>query len=1084
MEGILAFDNDTFDISLLDRTVQAFYQGSGAEQQQAQRILTQFQEHPDAWTRVDAILEGSQAAQTRYIALQILDKLIQTRWKVLPTEQRQGIRNYVVAVIIKTSSDEQTLLQEKTFINKLNLTLVQILKQEWPRSWPTFIPEIVNSSRASLSLCENNLRILKLLSEEIFDYSAEQMTQSKTKNLKNQMCGEFSEIFQLCSEVLEKAQKPSLIKATLETLLRFLNWIPLGYIFETNIIENLRNRFLEVPEFRNITLKCLTEIAGLDVSQQYDDKFVTMLTLGLASVNTIIPINTNLQSAYETSNSNDQEFVQNLALFLSTFLGTHLKLIETKVPRDMVINAHQYLVKISEVDDREIFKICLEYWSKLVCELYEEVQALPVTDINPMFNLSLSGSFSNGLPTAGVQDNPNLRKYIYAEVLSRLRLVMIEKMVKPEEVLIVENDEGEIVREFVKESDTITLYKSMRECLVYLTHLDVNDTEIIMSDKLSKQVDGSEWSWVNLNTLCWAIGSISGAMNEETEKRFLVTVIKDLLGLCEMKRGKDNKAVVASNIMYIVGQYPRFLKAHWKFLKTVVNKLFEFMHELHEGVQDMACDTFIKIAQKCRRHFVAQQTGEHEPFIDEIIRNLDKITSELQPLQIHTFYEACGYMISAQPQKPVQERLIANLMATPNAWWDKIISQAGQNIEVLNENETIKMIGNIMKTNVSACTSIGPYFYPQIARIYMDLLGLYKAVGEIISNTVAQQGAIATKTPRVRALRTVRKEILKLIETYVNKADDLDAVNQNLMPPLFDAVLADYNRNLPDARDAEVLNCMTTIIDRLGPIVVEKVPLILDAIFEPTLNMISKDFSEYPEHRAELFKMLRSVNQNCFPALLTLPQAQFKMFCDSVVWAFKHVSRDIAETGLSIAYELIDNFANKTDQNTSNGFYSIYFLPLLQDIFFVLTDTDHKSGFKLQAAVLARMFNIVESGQVQAPLFNPQSVTDPNITNAHFLREYVVNLLRNAFQHLQPAQVELFVRGLFSLNQDLIKFKQNLRDFLVQLKEFAGEDNADLYLEEREQELDAAQKAEQERRLNIPGLLKPSELPMHMEEEN
>ena len=78
--------------------------------------------------------------------------------------------------------------------------------------------------------------------------------------------------------------------------------------------------------------------------------------------------------------------------------------------------------------------------------------------------------------------------------------------------------------------------------------------------------------------LCWAIGSISGAMHEEDEKRFLVTVIKDLLGLCEQKRGKDNKAIIASNIMYVVGQYPRFLRAHWKFLKTVVNKLFEFMH--------------------------------------------------------------------------------------------------------------------------------------------------------------------------------------------------------------------------------------------------------------------------------------------------------------------------------------------------------------------------------------------------------------------------------------------------------------------------------------------------------------------------
>lgn len=30
---------------------------------------------------------------------------------------------------------------------------------------------------------------------------------------------------------------------------------------------------------------------------------------------------------------------------------------------------------------------------------------------------------------------------------------------------------------------------------------------------------------------------------------FLVTVIRDLLNLCEVTRGKDNKAVIASNIM-------------------------------------------------------------------------------------------------------------------------------------------------------------------------------------------------------------------------------------------------------------------------------------------------------------------------------------------------------------------------------------------------------------------------------------------------------------------------------------------------------------------------------------------------------
>ena len=69
--------------------------------------------------------------------------------------------------------------------------------------------------------------------------------------------------------------------------------------------------------------------------------------------------------------------------------------------------------------------------------------------------------------------------------------------------------------------------------------------------------------------------------------------------------------------------------------------------------------------------------------------------------------------------------------------------------------------------------------------------------------------------PKVRGLRTIKKEILKLIDTYVQKADDLEMVNANIVPALLDAVLVDYNRNVPDARDAEVLNVMTTIITKL-----------------------------------------------------------------------------------------------------------------------------------------------------------------------------------------------------------------------------------------------------------------------------
>ncbi|TGZ80407.1 hypothetical protein EX30DRAFT_59082 [Ascodesmis nigricans] len=1069
---------ESITIEELDKQVRTFFEGRGPERTAAQQFLNQFREAPDSWILVDKILETSTYQQTKYIGLQVLDNVIQTRWKVLPKDQRQGIRNFVVGFIIQASSTPESLHQQRLLINKLNLVLVSILKQDWPHDWPDFINEILSSCRTNLSICENNMAILRLLSEEVFDYSAEQMTQAKTKSLKTTMCQEFSAIFQLCSEVLLMAEEPSLIKETLETLLRFLNWIPLGYIFETPIIETLRTRFLEVPEFRNVTMKCLTEIGSLQVNQsQYDEKLVQMFTNVMTTVANIIPLNADLKSIYPNSNARDQEFIQNLALFLCNFFTPHVKLIEALDTKEYLVQSHFYLIKISQIDDREIFKICLEYWNKLVQELYEEIQQLPISELNPLLGV---GQFGSGLSSGGGALHPSnhaaypLRKHMYTEVLSNLRLVMIERMVKPEEVLVVENDEGEIVREFVKESDTIQLYKATRECLVYLTHLDVVDTEQIMSEKLAKQVDGTEWSWANCNTLCWAIGSISGAMNEETEKRFLVTVIKDLLGLTEMKRGKDNKAVVASNIMYIVGQYPRFLKAHWKFLKTVVNKLFEFMHETHEGVQDMACDTFIKIAQKCRRHFVALQQGETEPFIDEIVRNMQRITCDLSPQQVHTFYEACGYMISAQGVPNIQERLIQELMALPNAAWDNIIQQAAKDPSILENTDTIKVIGNIMKTNVSACTSIGSYFYPQIARIYMDMLHMYRAVSQMISEGVARDGAIAPKTPRIRGLRTVKKEILKLIESYVQKADDLEMVANNFVPPLLDAVLVDYQTNVPDARDAEVLNVMSTIISKLHGLMEDKIPVIMEHVFECTLEMINKDFSEYPEHRVEFFKLLRAINLACFPALLKLDNRQFKFVIDACLWASKHDNREVEAAGLNMCIELINNIA-ETDPQTSSAFFQQFFIPILQDVFFVLTDADHKAGFKLQALLLSRMFYFVESGKIQAPLYQPDQAA-PGTSNSEFLREYVATILRNAFGHLQPAQIKEFVNGLFALNNDLVKFKLCLRDFLISLKEFSGGDNADLYAEDVENAQAEAKRAERERAAKVGGLLKPSEM--------
>lgn len=416
-----------------------------------------------------------------------------------------------------------------------------------------------------------------------------------------------------------------------------------------------------------------------------------------------------------------------------------------------------YLIRVSKIKDEEVFKTCLEFWSHYSKELYTYETNLKLSAggsaLNSMYNnvnsnilldgFSRSGNSAGGLMAAS-------KNYIYEEVLHHLRIVMIEHMAKPEEVIIVEDDNGEIIREQTKDTEVIAQYKTMKDAIVYLTHLNYEDTEDIMLKKLEHEVEHGKLPWTGLNTLCWAIGSISGAMTESDEKRFLVSVIKDLLKLCEDQKGKDNKAVVASNIMYIVGQYPRFLRAHWKFLKTVVNKLFEFMHEHHPGVQDMACDTFLKISQKCKRKFMISQQEETEykkPFILQLVSDLRRHVADLQPHQILSFYESVATMLSDSGQaiQVHREECVLLVMDLPNTAWRNIIRSGSQNVNTLFSTEVVKEVSKILKTNICVCNAVGSLYVHQLVTIFNDLLLVYRLYSEQINAACAQQGPVAVR---------------------------------------------------------------------------------------------------------------------------------------------------------------------------------------------------------------------------------------------------------------------------------------------------------------------------------------------------
>jgi len=416
-------------------------------------------------------------------------------------------------------------------------------------------------------------------------------------------------------------------------------------------------------------------------------------------------------------------------------------------------------------------------------------------------------------------------------------------------------------------------------------------------------------------------------------------------------------------------------------------------------------------------------------------------------------------------------------MEMPNRTWKIIMEQAGKNVESLVEPNSIKEIIKILKTNNRVCGSVGSLFTHQLQTFFLDMLNVYKIYSERISASVAQQGAIATQMSLVRTMRSAKKEVLRLLIVFIDKSGPPEAepraVAQGFIPPVLDPILGDYKRNIAGARDPEVLTLFATVVEKLKNNVVDDVPRVMEAVFECTIEMITKNFEDFPEHRIRFFEFLKAINQHCFPSLFNIPPEHQKLVVHAVVWAMKHTERNISDTGLEILHELLQNVGRTP--NVAQAFYQQYLLSLIQDVFAVMTDRLHKSGFKMHATLLRLMFHLVQMNQVTVPLFDP-ATQPPGQTNPAFLRDHISNLLVQSFPNLTRTQVVKFVEGMFDIKMDLPSFKTHLRDFLIQLKEFSEEDNAALYNEETERVKREHEQALMAHRSAIPGMLKPSEI--------
>ena len=91
MEKILDLTND-FDIECFDTIVEKALGPNNSQKLEAEQILLKFKNLNNSWTKVDFILKNSKSQQSRFIALQILEENVKTKWSIFDESIKGGIR--------------------------------------------------------------------------------------------------------------------------------------------------------------------------------------------------------------------------------------------------------------------------------------------------------------------------------------------------------------------------------------------------------------------------------------------------------------------------------------------------------------------------------------------------------------------------------------------------------------------------------------------------------------------------------------------------------------------------------------------------------------------------------------------------------------------------------------------------------------------------------------------------------------------------------------------------------------------------------------------------------------------------------
>ena len=738
-------------------------ESSQEEKLEAQNFLTKFQDQTDNLTHLLDLL-NSHEENLFFFGLQTLDHIIDHNWETLSTPEKNFFLNFIFQNIYDNAHSDYKL-SLTLFYPKRIQCLIKIIFKFGTREIFIFLENIIEQAKLSEFICEINVPVLNIFLEELL--LKNNLELKKTIQSEHQFLPFLKKIEQLCHYILEKThllikQRSGLLIASLnclESVIKLSNFL---YCFEDKLFILL---IVLCPNkvTMNSSLNCLLELALSD-NPNADQMIRKIFMNFVVQFNELMPFTYHIGEVYKIFNEENRQFILNTMLFLNLVFK---KKITSNNLENLCLTSfsisNQVVVKLSCIPSIEIYKICLNWW------LFIIEKNFILNDHFPLYN-------------------------IFRKIFFDLRIIVICRMAKPEEVLMREDETGQIIKEKVYDTESDNIYRKSKKVLLFLANLDKKTTREIILEKLSQQFLPFKWSRRILNSLCWTIGTISSVFvpKNEDSKIFFITTLKNLLQLCEIKKKKKNKAIIASNIMFIVGQYPEFLKNHWKFCKTVIEKLFEFISEPMDipGFKDMVVDTFFLIIKNCGEYIAKDFYFERRPFIRWIFDSYSRVKKILQLRHKRQFLISIASLVIFIPVENDREYFISKISSDLNQEWICFSS----NIEIYISENSVSYLNNLsfwLRTNIKILNILKSLYFDDFEYISKNFYFLIYFMSNKASKTIEKKASNYFNFNRKQIefvfIKNFFDMLLKLIDVLYQKknSNEFDKNCFNLLSPIF-----------------------------------------------------------------------------------------------------------------------------------------------------------------------------------------------------------------------------------------------------------------------------------------------------------